>query len=89
MDSFKSSVTTVAFHPSGRVVGVGSTDSSFELISCCIDSKYEDPDYKGEFSGITSFNENLIAFDVGGWVEGVAFSPSGNRLCFSVHKGVI
>lgn len=33
---FKSSVVSVDFHPSGRLVAAGSTDHSFAIITCAI-----------------------------------------------------
>lgn len=36
ISGFKSSVVCVNFHPSGRVIGAGSTDHSFRIYTCVV-----------------------------------------------------
>ena len=70
------------------MVAGGSTDFSFKIVTCPIDEEgAEDPNYKGSLSNIVKFGEILInVADIGGWVEGIAFSPSGKRFVVNVHN---
>jgi len=62
----KSSVSTIDFHPSGKVIGIGSLDFSFRIVSCNLtnyEKHYEDAEdntYKGPFDSILSFGEELF-----------------------------
>lgn len=66
--SFHSSVVTAKFHPSGRVVLVGSTDYKVKVITAVIqDNKnrkplmeFEDPNYKGVFGAVETFGDELF-----------------------------
>jgi len=91
MSGWKSSVISVAFHPSGKVVAGGSADYSIRLKSCVIENhNFEDENYKGPYSNQKSFNVELLALqDAGGWVTGFAFSPLGRRLAFCVHNSTV
>lgn len=43
--------------------------------------------YKGSFDNVDSFGEVLVNVkDVGGWVEGINFSPKGTRFALNVHN---
>lgn len=70
---------SVAFHPSGKVVGVGSTDNTFNLITCYSPEADANNDYKGTFSNIETKDECIFSISEGfGWVEASVFAPKGN-----------
>ena len=53
---FKSSIISLAFHPSEKVIAAGSSDYTVKLISCCTDNPESEPEnYKGVFEEINSF----------------------------------
>ncbi|CAD8058396.1 unnamed protein product [Paramecium sonneborni] len=91
IDGFYSSVTTCKFHPSGRVVGLGSTDQTFKLVSCVISGKlnFEDQSYNGVFKDIKSFGVILVNIALNGWANSLDFTQSGNKFAVAVHTGLI
>ena len=80
---FKSSVVAVQLHPSGRVVATGSTDFSFKLITCYIASVDEKDNYKGLYEDVKTFGDILFDYSGQGWVEALAWSPSGQQIAFA------
>lgn len=88
---------SVDFHPSGRVIGIGSSDFKFSIITCYFNKKdekfaeinIEDDNYKGPFASINTVGITLIEINTSGWVEAIAFSPSGNRFVFASHDSSI
>ena len=80
---FKSSVVAVQLHPSGRVVATGSTDFSFKIISCFIKEVDAKDNYKGPFEEVNDLGSILYSFEGMGWVEAVAWSPSGSQIAFA------
>jgi actin related protein 2/3 complex subunit 1A/1B len=100
----KSTVLSVRWHPSGRVIGVGSSDFTFMLVTAVIqDTEYvtdplEDSSYSGTYASINSFCEGTqshripVLFSLKntfGWVESLSFSPNGARVVFAVHNGLV
>ena len=81
--NFKSSVVASTLHPSGRVVATGSTDFSFKIVSCWIDEVDANENYKGVFDEVKDFGEILYEFSGLGWVETLAWSPSGQQIAFA------
>jgi len=81
--SFKSSVVSVSLHPSGRVVAAGSTDFSFKLFSCWIESADANDNYKGVFDDVKDFGEILLEGGGLGWVEAIAWSPNGQQVAYA------
>lgn len=74
---FKNTITTIEFHPSARVLAVGSMDRSFRVYSC-YKSHHPENNYEGVFSDIESFNDLLFKVkDHGSWVNSVCFSQCG------------
>lgn len=80
---FKSSVVAVELHPSGRVVATGSTDFSFKLISCYIEHVDKGDNYKGVYEDVKDFGDILFVYSGQGWVEALAWSPSGQQITFA------
>lgn len=66
LKGFKSSVVTVAFHPSGKVVAAGSTDFSVRFYNCHLEDPNENitdteiSNYKGRFANVSSFGEMIF-----------------------------
>jgi actin related protein 2/3 complex subunit 1A/1B len=85
---FKSTAISCAFHPSGRVLGVGSMNSRFYLISSYLaDHEYiEDAKYTGIFSGVKTFGDILYDVSLDGWVESIAWSPNGLECSAAAHN---
>jgi actin related protein 2/3 complex subunit 1A/1B len=85
----KSTVTSVAWHPNSQTLLTGSTDFRARVFSAYI-SEIE----KGVASpfGDTSqvaFGEQIVEFECAGWVEDVAWAPSGDSLCFVGHDSSV
>jgi actin related protein 2/3 complex subunit 1A/1B len=88
---FKSTAISCAFHPSGRVLGVGSMNSRFYLISSYLaDHEYiEDAKYTGIFSGVKTFGDILYDVSLDGWVESIAWSPNGLECTAAAHNSTL
>lgn len=84
--NFKSSVVASTLHPSGRVVATGSTDFSFKIVSCWIEEVDAKENYKGVFDEVKDFGEILYEFSGLGWVETLAWSPSGQQIAFACKQ---
>ncbi|CAD8141193.1 unnamed protein product [Paramecium octaurelia] len=91
INCFYSSVTACRFHPSGRVLGLGSTDQTFKLVSCVIQENInsEDQSYTGVFKDIKTFGEILVTINLNGWVNSIDFNQSGNKFAVAAHTGLI
>lgn len=86
----KSTVTCCAFHPTnGQIIAAGSTD-----FKCCVFSTFSsDVDgtavNAGPFPQPMEFGEVYAEMSCLGWVNAVAWSPSGYTLCFAGHDSSI
>jgi len=90
IQNFKSSVLSVDYHPSGRVVATGSADYTFKIISSFIEECDTGDNYKGPFDNVTNFGDVLFSVsNTGGWVNAVAWSPSGNNYAYAVHSSQV
>ncbi|CAK67372.1 unnamed protein product (macronuclear) [Paramecium tetraurelia] len=91
INCFYSSVTACRFHPSGRVLGLGSTDQTFKLVSCVIQDNInsEDQSYNGLFKDIKTFGEILVTINLNGWVNSIDFTQSGKKFAVAAHTGLI
>ncbi|CAD8052581.1 unnamed protein product [Paramecium primaurelia] len=91
INCFYSSVTACRFHPSGRVLGLGSTDQTFKLVSCVIQENmnFEDQTYNGLFKDIRTFGEILVTINLNGWINSIDFTQSGNKFAVAAHTGLI
>lgn len=85
----KSSVLSIAWHPCSTVLATGSSDFRCRIFSAHVDGV--DGDQPAEAGGYPSkpFGEVLAEFTCGGWVHGVAYSPSGASLAFAGHDASI
>lgn len=84
--SFKSTVLCVAFHPeNSQILACGSADfkcSVFSVFSSDVDSA---PD-GGPFGAPVEFGDSYAEFSALGWVNAVAWSPSGAVLAFAGNR---
>lgn len=87
--NFKSTVLCVAFHPlNSQILACGSADfkcSVFSVFSSDVDAG---PD-GGPFGAPVEFGDTYAEFSALGWVNAVAWSPSGNVLAFAGHDSSI
>jgi len=86
----KSTVTSVSWHPNSQLLATSSTDFKCRIFSTFIDGLDSATDSPLGDTSKTPFGELYAEFDASqGWVEDVAFSPSGDRLCFVGHDSSI
>lgn len=88
----KSTVTSIDWSPNSKFVITGATDFKARIFSGFIEG-IDDPKDDG-FGEIwpkqNEFGEQLAEFDVGsGWVNAVAWSPSGSYVAFASHGSAI
>ena len=81
--NFKSTVLCVAFHPqNSQILACGCADfkcSVFSVFSSDVDSA---PD-GGPFEAPVEFGDSYAEFSALGWINAVAWSPSGSVLAFA------
>lgn len=80
----KSTVTSIAWHPNSQLLATGSTDFKCRVFSAYV-SDIDPSQDTGPFSNPEAFGEPYIDFSCQGWVHNVAWSPSGDTLCFLGH----
>mmetsp|Transcript_6385 Transcript_6385/g.12261 ORF Transcript_6385/g.12261 Transcript_6385/m.12261 type:complete len:379 (-) Transcript_6385:2067-3203(-) len=82
---FKSTVLCCAFHPhNGQLLATGSSDFKCRVYST-FDSMVDASPDAGHFGKPLEFGEAYCELNAHGWVTAVAWSPSGNTLCFAGH----
>lgn len=86
----RSTITTLAWHPNSVLLAAGSTDSHARVFSSFIkgiDTRPEPSAWGERLPFNTICGEYLN--DTAGWIQGVAFSPSGNALAFTGHDSSV
>ncbi|KAJ5647572.1 Lipaseclass 3 [Penicillium lividum] len=86
----RSTITTLAWHPNSVLLAAGSTDSHARVFSSFIkgiDNRPEPSAWGERLPFNTICGEYLN--DSAGWIQGVAFSPSGNALAFTGHDSSV
>jgi actin related protein 2/3 complex subunit 1A/1B len=86
----RSTITTLAWHPNSVLLAAGSTDSHARVFSSFIkgiDTRPE-PSAWGERLPFNTICGEFLN-DSAGWIQGVAFSPSGNALAFTGHDSSV
>ncbi|KAL2916676.1 ARP2/3 actin-organizing complex subunit Sop2 [Polyrhizophydium stewartii] len=84
----RSTVLSVDWHPENILLVAGSSDMKARVFSAWIkgiDAKASNPVWGEKLPFGTVCGE----FSAGGWVHGVAFSPSGNTIAFTAHDSTI
>ena len=81
---FKSTVLCCAFHPhNGQLLATGCADFKlrvYSTFSADLDGNNVDP---GPFGTPLEFGEAYVEISALGWINAVAWSPSGNVLAFA------
>jgi actin related protein 2/3 complex subunit 1A/1B len=85
----RSTVLCVAWHPNSQLIATGSTDFKCRVFCTylpIVDGAQDSG--PAQFEEV-DFGEKLAEFDCKGWIEAVAWSPSGNRLSYAGHNSTI
>jgi len=86
----KSTVTSVAWHPSSQLLATGSTDFRCRVFSAFINDIDHSTNTVFGDTGRTRFGDLLLEFEAcNGWVEDVAWSPSGSTLAYIGHDSSV
>jgi len=86
----RSTILSLDWHPNGVLLAAGSADMKARVFSAYlkeVDQKPEPTVWGSKLPFNTVCGE--FASPSGGWVHGVAFSPSGNALAFASHDSTI
>jgi len=85
----RSTVLSVAWHPNNALIAAGSSDFKARVFSGYVKDIEKEKPAPTPWGSKMPFGELLGEFSTsplgGGWVHGVAFSPSGNQLLFVAH----
>lgn len=84
----RSTVTRIAWHPNNQLLATASTDFKARIFNCAI-REVDGKQAETAWGKKKPFDEPLCEFDCNGWVQGIAFSPSGNKLVFVGHDSTI
>ena len=89
----KSTVTCVAFHPkNSQVLAAGSSDFKcrvFSTYSADVDGSEVTDVKSAPFNSPVEFGDMYCEFSALGWVNAIAWSPSGDILSFTSHDSTI
>lgn len=85
---FKLSVKCLAWHPNNELIATGATDFHTRVFSATIEGLDGGADH-GFLGGRQPFGHLLYIRRSTGWVEAVAWSPSGNVLAACGHDATI
>eukprot|EP00004_Rigifila_ramosa_P018829 TRINITY_DN472_c0_g1_i1.p1 TRINITY_DN472_c0_g1~~TRINITY_DN472_c0_g1_i1.p1 ORF type:complete len:387 (-),score=95.61 TRINITY_DN472_c0_g1_i1:116-1231(-) len=85
----KSTVLTVSWHPNNILLATGSSDFKARIFAAPIKGIDKKSEAKTAFGDSFSFGDMLAEFPSSGWVHGIDWSPSGDRLAFVSHDSSI
>jgi len=89
----KSTVICVAFHPrNGQVLATGAADFKvriFSTYSADVDGSGMEDVHSYPFSKPVEFGECYVEMSANSWINALAWSPSGDVLCFASHDSCI
>lgn len=84
----KSTVLCCAFHPTnGQLLATGSSDFKCRVFSTYC-SEVDGSEDAGLFGAPVKFGETYAEYSVLGWVNAVAWSPSGHMLAFAGNASI-
>jgi len=83
----ESTVTCLAWHPNNILIAAGGTDNIVRVVSGFVTGIDNRKDVAGgtAFGSKLPFGTLLASWKTNGWVKGVRWSPSGNRLAWVSH----
>jgi len=86
----KSTVLSVAWHPNSQLLATACTDFKCRIFNAFNDAVDEAPD-SGPFAAVSdTFGDLYMELDMSkGWVEDVAWCPSGDKLAFVGHDASV
>eukprot|EP00939_MAST-03C_sp_MAST-3C-sp1_P002265 g2265.t1 len=88
----KSSVLCLDWHPNNQMIVTGSCDFRCRVF-CTFMSELDDAQDNGPFEGKLEedpeFGDLICEFTAKGWIESVAWSPSGKQLAFASHDSAL
>jgi len=84
----KSTVLSVAWHPSNVLIATGSSDFKARVFSAYVKG-VDKGGANTPYGDKLPFGECLAEYDSNGWVHDVAWSPSGSRLAFVGHDSSV
>jgi len=85
----KSTVTSVAWHPSNIYIATGSTDFKARIFSAFVKGLDKMPSNPPFGDARPVFGKPVQEYATGGWVHDVGFSPNGNVLGFISHDSTV
>ena len=83
-------MTSIDWHPNNCLIGVGSSDFKCRVFSAYVKEAEEKPK-ETVWGKKMPFGNMMAEFSNGGggWVHGVSFSPSGNKLAWIGHDSSV
>lgn len=88
-----SAILSVEWHRSSRFLAVSTLAGRVELLGASLHSSHESLSV-GTITWITdplmlckNFDKTMASFEIGCWVHGMSFSPSGDCLALAAHDG--
>lgn len=86
----RSTILCVDWHPSNYLLAVGSCDFKCRVFSAALKELSDKPETSAWMPRLSKFGTLLAEFsNTSGWVHGVKFSPSGNKLAWVSHDSSV
>jgi len=86
----RSTILCVDWHPNNYLLAVGSCDFKCRIFSAALKELEDKPETSGWMPKLSKFATLLAEFDTSeGWVHGVKFSPSGEKLAWVSHDSSV
>lgn len=86
----RSTILCVDWHPNSYIIAIGSCDFKCRVFSSALKELADEPETSGWMPKKQKFGALLGEFSVSeGWVHGVKFSPSGDKVAWVSHDSSI
>lgn len=86
----RSTILCVDWHPNNYIIAIGSCDFKCRVFSSALKELDDKPEVSPWMAKLSKFSTLLAEFDTSdGWVHGVKFSPSGDKLAWVSHDSSI